>query len=345
LFYNNGSGKVYFDAPDFEYSNQAYHFVILSDGGLAKLYIDGKHQTSIPISDYVDISTYPITTFFNNGNDRFSGISGTLDHVRFFDRPLTFEEVQDLYEEHPGWHLILDDNNNVYTYDFNNDQLIYVTTYNNLNDTHFETYGLITPFYVSDTMLNNLPDQFKIVTYLPGNVGSAGKAIGIVDPDPAVAVSIFNVNIQEMFTNFDGFEVDIYGSYADVKFAFSPDGQDWYALSGLLRWNKILSSLDINNQSHIQTILDNGMSISQIGNVRLPELLAFPDRGESIYIAVALKYNSYRDNGRVTNIYMRGTTETANKDVTQLHDIRQYETSIVVDGLNPNKAYYIVYED
>jgi prepilin-type N-terminal cleavage/methylation domain-containing protein len=75
--------------------NQWYFIVCTWDGNNAKIFLDGVQKTSVPTTGNLYISTNQLRISLDTGNTY--PFNGTIDEVRIYNRALSGEEIQALY--------------------------------------------------------------------------------------------------------------------------------------------------------------------------------------------------------------------------------------------------------
>ncbi len=84
--------------------NKWYHVVKIQEPTSTSLYVNGQFEVSVSSSQTIQYSTYyntlsvGILEYTNTGN-HFPFEDGQIDHIRFFNRVITPEEIQLLYQE------------------------------------------------------------------------------------------------------------------------------------------------------------------------------------------------------------------------------------------------------
>ena len=100
--FESKSGEVFeVQSSTKKYNEGKWHFVLLSyDGTLLKLDIDGKEVSSKNIKKGIPDTTgdQPLRIGANSlDKDKF--FTGNIDEIRIYNKGLTGDEIQDIYEE------------------------------------------------------------------------------------------------------------------------------------------------------------------------------------------------------------------------------------------------------
>lgn len=84
-----------------------YHITITKSGANVKHFINSNEQSNETITDYPN-SNFPSVTYWNVGaffntqtDDIYRELNGNMDDIRLYNRALTAQEVNDLYQETP----------------------------------------------------------------------------------------------------------------------------------------------------------------------------------------------------------------------------------------------------
>ncbi|UCE50700.1 MAG: LamG domain-containing protein, partial [Phycisphaerales bacterium] len=90
-----GTSGNYFDGSTIVTDNQWHHVCGVYDGATQTIYIDGLLDTAIPSTGSVTASTYSL---FIGENSQATGrhITGLIDDVRLYNKPLTVEEIMEV---------------------------------------------------------------------------------------------------------------------------------------------------------------------------------------------------------------------------------------------------------
>jgi hypothetical protein len=244
--------------------------------------------------------------------------------------------------------VLIDSDNNVYTYDYENNTLQKVSdiTYDTLTKDYILENGIKSPLYITkDELIDN--NIVKIVSSVQSgtNYSFVNTLIKLL-PNPQLIVQKQPILLYD-YESINSIKIN-YSGAGNIKVVLTRDFENWYTWNGTEFVLVKSGAFDINNPDDISLVLEQGITPMTLSDLTWNEIKllydeepGYPDR---IGFAIAIESTDVDNPIQISDIVLNVTPRAFWKDVTDECTIEQGFSTIIVT-INSSGDFKINYQD
>jgi len=315
------ANKIYFCAISWDTKNLKF---VVKD-------IDGNNISTEVISETISWNNdYPGNFIGRAAWKSASILTGFVDHLRVFNRALSDDEIEYLFNEPTSKCLFVKQDNSVWYFDLSSMSWKQVSSdKSSLTADDFKTYGNDIPLNLDFNTVPILDNNVEILFY--SDTGFDYINVQKI-PSEQLIVQKMPLDLQS-YESINKITINTSGS-GNIKFLISRDLNNWYKYDASTSTWKLVKSgaLDINNNDDINLVLSEGNTKEEINSLTWNEYKKLYEVSGLDYIAFAIVLQNVNkdDNIVLESITLNVKPKPIWKDVTSKCDIYQSYKSISI---------------